>query len=63
VAEDRLSLTEFTAWMAERGVVRSRPEWKRRMQLEQLGEKVGTQWTVTISEAQAVLETFLLKDS
>ena len=61
MAEDRLSLTEFTAWMAERGVVRSRPEWKRRMQLGQFGEKVGTQWTVTIPEAQTLLQTFLLQ--
>lgn len=63
MAEDRLSLTQLTAWMAERGVDRARVTWGRDMRLGRFGEKVGTQWTITISEAQTVLEDFLEKGS
>jgi hypothetical protein len=61
--EELLSLTQLTAWMAARDVVRSRAEWYRRVQAGQFGRKIGSQWVVTASEAQAMVESLALKDS
>ena len=58
-----MSLTEFKAWLAERGVARSKAELYRRATAGQFGRKVGSQWVVTASEAHAALEGFRLKDS
>ena len=64
MSEERLlSLTQLTAWMADHGVVRGRAEWGRRARAGQFGRKVGTQWVATESEALALLETLLPKDS
>lgn len=57
-----MSLTEFTAWMAERGVTRSREEWYRRIRAGHFGQRIGTQWVVSLAEAQAVLESFQKQD-
>jgi len=60
--EQLMSLTQLTTWMAERGVRRSRAEWYRRAVAGQFGKKVGSQWVVTKSEAQRMLESLGRQD-
>jgi hypothetical protein len=60
--EEIMSLSEFTAWMTEHGVKRSREEWYRRMAAGQFGRKIGHQWTATLAEARELVESFATKD-
>jgi hypothetical protein len=54
-----MNLTQLTAWMAEHGVERSREEWYRRCKAGQFGgqpgDQPGTQWLITLSEAEKML--------
>lgn len=64
MGDEMMSLTEFRAWLAERGVKRSKAElYRRAAKKREFGQKVGSQWVVAISEAQVSLESFRLKDS
>ncbi len=58
-----MSVTELRAWLAERGVLRSREELQRRAREGQYGQLVGKQYIVTEQEAQALLEALRPQDS
>jgi hypothetical protein len=55
------SITQTHEFVRERGVRYSRPSIERLCLLGRLGQKVGSQWVITESEAEALVETLRAK--